>query len=195
VAADERVLLMIGSGFRRKGVDRAVAALQSLPVPLRNRTRLFVVGDDDAAPFQRQAAQSGVADRVQFFGGRDDIPDFLFGADLLLHPARSEAAGMVLVEAIVGGLPVLVTAVCGYAHFIDDSGCGEVLADPFAQDNLNVRLRAVLENNDTLRQLYRQAGTAFGADADVYDMPARVALLIEARGKGATAGTGNDHEV
>ncbi|MCK9564241.1 MAG: glycosyltransferase family 4 protein [Bacteroidales bacterium] len=189
VADDERVLLMVGSGFRRKGVDRAVAGLGSLPAPLRDKTHLFVVGDDDPAPFQRQAQQCGVAERVHFVGGRDDIPDFLFGADLFLHPARSEAAGMVLVEAIVSGLPVLVTAVCGYAHFIEDSGCGEVLDDPFHQDSFNARLRAVLEN-DTLRRLYHDAGVAFGADADVYDMPARVALLIEGRGAGADQGGG-----
>ncbi|MCK9469288.1 MAG: glycosyltransferase family 4 protein [Porticoccaceae bacterium] len=180
VMDDERILLMVGSGFRRKGVDRAVAGLGSLPAPLRDKTHLFVVGDDDSASFQRQAQQCGVAERVRFFGGRDDIPGFLFGADLFLHPARSEAAGMVLVEAIVAGLPVLVTAVCGYAHFIEDSGCGEVLSEPFEQSNFNSRLRAVLENDD-LRRLYRDAGVAFGVDADVYDMPARVARLIEAR--------------
>jgi len=190
VTEEERVLLTVGSGFRRKGVDRAVVALGDLPPAVRSKTHLFVVGDDDPTALRRLAEQCGVADRVRFFGGRDDIPDFLFGADVLLHPARSEAAGMVLVEAIVAGLPVLVTAVCGYAHFIEDSGCGEVLGTPFDQKVFNARLQTLVEN-DTLRQLYHQAGVAFGADADVYDMPARVAALIETRARAATQGYGS----
>jgi hypothetical protein len=43
---------------------------------------------------------------------------FLLGADLLIHPAYNENTGTVLLEAVVAGLPVLTTAVCGYAHYI-----------------------------------------------------------------------------
>lgn len=44
-----------------------------------------------------------------------------------------EAAGIVLLEAITAGLPVLTTAVCGYAHYIVDANCGEAIAEPFRQ--------------------------------------------------------------
>lgn len=58
-------------------------------------------------------------------------------ADLLLHPAVQEAAGIVLLEAIVAGLPVLTTEVCGYAHYINAAQCGVVIPEPFAQEVLN----------------------------------------------------------
>ncbi len=181
VTEQEQVLLMVGSGFRRKGVDRAIEALASLPSVQRDRARLWVVGDDDPRPFRRQAEQSGIADRVRFWGGRDDIPGFLFAADLLLHPARSEAAGMVLVEAIVAGLPVMASAVCGYAHYVEDSGCGELLPEPFHQAVFNRQLAALL-GDEARRNLYHQSGVDFGSAADVFDMPERVARLIESRG-------------
>lgn len=57
-------------------------------------------------------------------------------ADLLLHPAYREAAGIVLLEAITAGLPVLTTAVCGYAHYIVDANCGEAITEPFRRGNI-----------------------------------------------------------
>ena len=67
---------------------------------------------------------------VEFLKGRSDIPRFLLGADLLIHPAYNENTGTVLLEALVAGLPVLVTDVCGYAHYITDANCGRVVPSP-----------------------------------------------------------------
>ncbi|WP_163066577.1 glycosyltransferase, partial [Acinetobacter baumannii] len=66
-------------------------------------------------------------DQVQILKGRSDIPRFLLGADLLIHPAYNENTGTVLLEALVSGLPVLVTDVCGYAHYIAEADAGRVL--------------------------------------------------------------------
>ena len=101
LAEDDLLLVQIGSGFKTKGVDRSLKALAALPSRLKKRTRLFVIGQDDPKVFQLQSAALGLGDQVQFFKGRNDIPRFLLGADLLIHPAYNEAAGMVLVEAVV----------------------------------------------------------------------------------------------
>lgn len=182
IGDDEHLLLLLGSGFRTKGLDRAIRALHSLPQVLRDKTRLFVVGADDPAPFQRLASQLGVEKQVHFWGGRDDVADFLFAADLLLHPAYNEAAGMALIESLAAGLPVIATAVCGYAHYIRDCGGGEVIEEPFDQAVFNSRVQFLLEN-PARRQCYHEAGVAFGATADVYDMPTRASQLIESRGE------------
>ncbi len=74
-----------------------------------------------------------MSDQVQILKGRSDIPRFLLGADLLIHPAYNENTGTVLLEALVSGLPVLVTEVCGYAHYIAEADAGRVLPAPFDQ--------------------------------------------------------------
>ncbi len=81
---------------------------------------------------------------MHFFSGRNDVSELMAAADLLLHPAYQEAAGIVLLEAITAGLPVLTTAVCGYAHYIADANCGTVIAEPFSQEQLNEVLRKAL---------------------------------------------------
>ena len=55
---------------------------------------------------------------VRFLGGRADVDRFYDAADFLLHPAYSESAGKVLLEALTHGLPVLTTDTCGYAPHI-----------------------------------------------------------------------------
>jgi UDP-glucose:(heptosyl)LPS alpha-1,3-glucosyltransferase len=174
---NDLLLLQIGSGFKTKGLDRSLRALAALPEALAVRTRLIVIGEDDPRRFLLQARTLGISDRVSILKGRDDIPRFLLGADLLIHPAYNETAGMVLLEAAVAGLPVLVTEVCGYAHYIAEADAGRVLASPFAQDALD-RLLADMLSDAAGRRTWGRNGLAFAETADIYSLPERAADLI-----------------
>ena len=134
VSRDQFMLLMVGSSFVNNGVDRSLIALAQLPEDLKRRTRLIVIGQDDARSFVRMAQRLRIGDRFTVLPGRDDIPRFLQAADLLLHPAYVEAGGRVLLEAIVAGLPSIATDVCGYAPFVTRADAGRLVADPFRQD-------------------------------------------------------------
>lgn len=174
---DDLLLVQIGSGFKTKGLDRSLKALAALPGALKQRTRLIAIGQDDPRPFQLQVKALGLSGRVEILSGRSDIPRFLLGADLLIHPAYNENTGTVLLEALVAGLPVLVTDVCGYAHYIAEAGCGQVLPSPFDQERLNRTLADLLEADDR-RALCRRNGLAYAETADLYSMPQRAADLI-----------------
>lgn len=171
------VLLQVGSDFKRKGVERSLLAIASLPESLRQRVVFLVVGQDKPKRYQLLAEQSGIGDRVRFFAGRDDVPDFMAAADLLLHPAYQEAAGIVLLEAIAAGLPVLVTEVCGYAFYIDKAQAGRVIPSPFSQTTLNNALLDALNQPDTLTQWAQQA-RHFADNQDIYSLPEKAAELI-----------------
>lgn len=175
IAEAQPLLLAIGSGFRTKGLDRVLKGLAALPPALANAS-LFVVGQDDPAAFRRLARRLGIVERVRFFAGRDDVPRFLQGADLLVHPAYSENTGTVLLEALVAGLPVLTTANCGYAPHVAECGAGEVLPNPFEQtafDRALVRLLAADPSS------LRRRALSWAEQADIYRLPERAAELIE----------------
>ncbi|WP_437882622.1 glycosyltransferase family 4 protein [Pseudomonas sp. LRF_L74] len=174
---DELLLVQIGSGFKTKGLDRSLRALASLPRALRARTRLIAIGQDDPRAFQLQAKTLGVSDRVRILKGRSDIPRFLLGADLLIHPAYNENTGTVLLEALVSGLPVLVTQVCGYAHYIADADAGRVVPAPFQQETLN-RMLAEMLADDAARRRWQRNGLSFAETADLYSMPQHAADVI-----------------
>lgn len=177
---DDVLLLLIGSGFITKGVDRALLAVAALPDELRSRVRLFVIGQDNPKQFLKLAEDLGVADRFRIFSGRDDVPRFLQGADVMLHPAYMESGGIVLIEALVAGLPVVATDVCGFAPYVAESGGGVLIGSPFVQARLNEAV-ADFVSDGAFRQRCAARGVAFGRIADVYRMADRAVDLIEAR--------------
>jgi UDP-glucose:(heptosyl)LPS alpha-1,3-glucosyltransferase len=176
-AVDERLLLLVGSGFRVKGLDRAIIALAALPEELRRTTRLVVIGQNRPTEFAMVARKLGVNDRTHFLGGRNDVFDWLLAADLLVHPARSEAAGMILLEALSAGLPVLCTDVCGYASHIQRAGGGSILPSPFSQEQCNAAVRQMLAPNE--RPAWSANGLAYAAGQDLYSCHERAVELIE----------------
>lgn len=140
---DEALLLQLGSDFARKGVDRSLRALAALAKGPRP-ARLMIAGADDPSPVRALAARLGIDDRVHLLGPRDDVAALLQGADLLIHPARSEPGGAVLLEALVAGRPAIATGCCGYAAHILSADAGAVLPEPFEQADLNATLSGLL---------------------------------------------------
>lgn len=175
VDGDELVVLQVGSSFRTKGVARSLIALAALPPELKKRVRYFLVGRDDPKPWLRRAEVLGLQGRVHIVGAIGGIPRFMQGADVLLHPSRAESAGMVLLEAVVAGLPVLTTASCGYAFHVEQAQAGLVSPEPFSQDVLNLALVSMLQAD---RSAWRANGIRYGQQHNLYDMPQTVANVI-----------------
>jgi len=174
--AQDLLILMVGTGFKTKGVDRAIDALAFLPSALRDKTHLIIVGEDDLATYERTAAEKEVADRTHLMGGRSDVPNFLLGCDMLLHPARKDNTGTVILEAMVAGLPMLVTSVCGYAKHVLKSGAGEVLNEPFSEKKLNEKLQTMLTSD---KREWIANALKYADEEDLYSMPEKAVKAIE----------------
>lgn len=137
IQEQQKLILLIGSNFFLKGVDRALRALASLPEELRKNVLLWIIGKGKIRLYKWHAKKLSVTANVKFLGLQDNISELLLAADLLIHPARFEAAGMVLLEAIASGIPVLTTDTCGFAFHILRAKAGLVITSPFKQENLN----------------------------------------------------------
>ncbi len=181
VGAHTPLLLFVGSGFRVKGLDRLLGAVARLPAgPSGEEPRLLVAGEDRKAPFQRLARRLRIAQRVEFLGGRDDVTDLMLAADLLVHPARSESGGNVLIEALAAGLPVLCTDACGYAFHIQRAGAGRVLAADAVEELLPDVLADMLVSPE--RSRWREAGKSYAAREDLHGLVRVACDLIERLG-------------
>ena len=155
-AVDDFVYLLTGSGFAMKGLDRAILALAMLPTALRANTRLIAVGQDNPKQFTKLAQKLGVAANVVIAKGRPDIPQLMQGTDVCVHPAYRENTGLVILEGMASATPMLVTASCGYAHFVRDANAGLVCEMPFEQANFNA-LFAQMRTSES-RQLWANNG-------------------------------------
>jgi UDP-glucose:(heptosyl)LPS alpha-1,3-glucosyltransferase len=178
---DDKMLLHVGSAFKRKGVDRILDAMAALPAGVRRKSRLVVLGEDDPNSYLRQARKLKLESQVEFLGGRGDVPRFLLGADILVHPARSENTGTVLLEAIVSGVPVLASEACGYAFHVRNARAGCVVSNAFSQTELDRLLLEMLTSTE--QQQWRKNALAYAKSADLYSLPDRAVELIESRAR------------
>lgn len=177
----DKLLLMIGTGYKRKGVDRAMTALASLPEPLRSHTFLLVAGEDKLKKYKALAKQLGIASQVHLPGARDDVPELLLASDLFIHPARHENTGTVLLEAIAAGIPQLISGVCGYAFHIKNADAGRVLSEPFQQSELNQQLLDMLSSDKW--QQWQDNALYYMRRSDIFSMPDKVSDIIETTAK------------
>ena len=139
-ADNDLVWLWVATQPATKGLDRILSALARHP-----DARLVVVGPSPLArktrPYLRLAERLKASLSVQWLGPRQDIPELMAVADVLVHPARLEVAGLVILEALANGLPVVASGVCGFAHHVQAAGAGIVTPEPFGEAALRPRLR------------------------------------------------------
>jgi glycosyltransferase involved in cell wall biosynthesis len=89
------------------------------------------------------ATRLGVADRVRFFGFRNDRLDFLRGFDVLVLPSALEGIPRCLMEAMAAGVPVVGSRIPGIADLIDDGQTG-LMFDLGYAEQLEERLTRLL---------------------------------------------------
>jgi len=118
-AASSTVWLFAGSGWHRKGLDTALAALAGAE---QRHTHLWIAGGDPVKPWQERAARLGLAERVRFLGTRSDMEHLYAAADGLLLPTRYDAFGLVCLEAAASGIPIVTCESAGASELLHEAG-------------------------------------------------------------------------
>jgi glycogen synthase len=138
----ERVVLVVGRLERLKGIDTLLEAIAALPDELRATTRLVAVGRSsglrDGRPYAESLVQLAERSGVQF-EHRDEVPraelaGIYSTARVVVLPSRFESFGMVAVEAMVMGVPVVCSSATGVSELVRGTDAGAVVPaeDPAA---------------------------------------------------------------
>jgi UDP-glucose:(heptosyl)LPS alpha-1,3-glucosyltransferase len=127
----DTLFLCVGSGFSRKGLD---AAIDALALASDKAFWLLVAGrDGEQARFVERARAAGIADRVRFLGGQDDVRPLYAAADCFMLPSRYDPFGSTVLEALAMGLPAIVSSRCGAAEIIEPGANGWICEPDDAQ--------------------------------------------------------------
>ena len=143
VAEDRLVALFIGAlGDRRKGFDVAFEAWRSLVADGAWDVDLIVAGEGaEVEAWRARAHAAGIGGRIQFLGFRKDIATVLAGADVIVHPARYEAYGLGVHEAVCRGVPAIVTDVAGVTERLRPAFQQLIVPSPPTVASLSMALR------------------------------------------------------
>jgi type III pantothenate kinase len=208
-ATGRRRILALGRLVERKGVGNVITALARVP-----DTELVVAGgpeasalrsDPEAVRLMRLAEEHGVSDRVVFRGRveRSDLPALLRSADAVVCVPWYEPFGIVPLEAMACGVPVVAAAVGGMIDSVVDGRTG-VHVPPRDPDRLAEALNDLLADPER-RRAYGRAGAERARSlydwdriaAATLDVYARVVRRMPARanvgGRFRLAPTGREH--
>jgi glycosyltransferase involved in cell wall biosynthesis len=178
-------LLCVAAVMAHKGQDVLLEALGELAAL---RWRCALVGALDREPsfvaaLYRRAADADIADRVRFAGpvGHDELRRQYRSADLLVLPSRLEAYGMVVVEALAAGLPVVATAVGGVPEALGRTAHGVpgLLVPPDDPAALQGALARWLGDAELRTALRRAAGERRGTLQSWGTTAEQVAALLD----------------
>jgi glycosyltransferase involved in cell wall biosynthesis len=149
---EEPKLLYVGAITQSKGIDHLLRAFKLLLSDGSASVELILLGDGDYDRRARSlASELGIADSVTFAGKRpnEEIPLWINACDLLVLPSLREGFGVVLVEAMACGKPVVSTS-CGGPEDIVTPQTG-ILVPPADEAALAWALRDTLSDGTRFR--------------------------------------------
>lgn len=176
LSLDTKIILCLGSGYKTKGVDISISAFAELTKITADKIALVIVGKDDPYSYRQQAVQAGIEQKVFFLGPRSPVGDLLHAADLLLHPARKELAGNVILEAMLCGVPVVASHHCGYAHYIIERDMGELIPSSSSPTAIAELIAATLAVN---ADVWHKRAELFAQTSDVFSRPEAAVAALE----------------
>ena len=162
---DTPIVLFVGAlGDRRKGFDTVSDAWRSVSRKTDWDAQLLVAGSGaELSAWRARASTDGTAGCVTFLGYRTDVADLMAAADLLVHPARYEAYGLAVHEALCRGVPVIVSSCAGVVERLPESLGGLLIHDANSADDLAARLLYWRDRVLDLRERTRGVGAMLRA--------------------------------
>jgi glycosyltransferase involved in cell wall biosynthesis len=176
-----KAILCVAHLYPRKDVATLLAAMLRLP----HEAVLRVAGTGpELARLKRQARELGLGGRVEFLGhvAFDRLAGEYRRADVFCLPSRQEGFGIVFLEAMAAGLPIVAARAAAVPEVVPDGVCG-ILVPAASPDELAHALNRLLSSDEERRRM----GEAGRRRAALYDMSLVATRFLEAVGLASPA--------
>ena len=186
IGDEAKLILFVGQIGIRKGVD-LLLDVAGLLCQRHDDLHVLIVGErhsrkEESVKYEKNlhlvAGHSFPHGRVHFLGRRDDVSELMRHSDVLVHPARQEPLGRVLLEAAASGLPIVTTDVGGSREILADHP--SLLFDANCFDDCVPRLEQLLSDDGEASEISRSLRAMAERRFDAVDAGDRLADTIEA---------------
>jgi UDP-glucose:(heptosyl)LPS alpha-1,3-glucosyltransferase len=168
----EVALLFVANELHRKGFGQTLAALAELR---DDRLTLHLIGRTPPTAYNSTVERLGLTGRVRYHGSTDDVGWWYAGGDLLVLPTQYEPFGLVIVEALASGLPVITTRIAGAAEAVHHGTTGLIQDDPYDVTELaSLIQRAIASDLEEWGRRGAESVSAYRRD----DVMARVEKIL-----------------
>jgi len=176
IRADEPVVLFVGRMYGHKGIENLVEAAMSVP----HAKFLLVGGGPELNAFKRLAQRVGVANHTVFTGvvPAEWLPAYFAACDVFVLPSisRLEAFGIVALEAMASGKPVVVSDIPGVREAITNGREG-LLADPVNPDDLALKIRTLIADDERRKEMGEKGRETVAANCSVERVTDRIEAI------------------
>ena len=158
IKPNERIILFVGRLVPQKGVDTLIKAAPLIMQQHRD-ARILIAGDGWSRNYLEELARSmGLGDRIRFLGFISDweLEDLMVTADVLVVPSIYEPFGIVALEGMAAGTPVVATNIGGLSEIIEHDRTG-VLVYPEDPGSIAWGINKVLSDPKYADWLVRNA--------------------------------------
>ena len=182
---DAFVYLFVGNVIKQKGIEELLIAFEKVQAEAGRKVKLVIIGSRRDARFI-ESIQPFVDDDVQFVDPQPqpELVKWFQASDVFVLPSHLEGFGLVALEAVASGTPVIASRVGGLVSLLGD-GAGHLVEPNNATDLAAEMMNAFR----TPKELYRdeQAEEAILFEHDEQEITKRVLLLYESAVKGGAA--------
>ena len=141
------VVLFVGMNFDVKGLDRILKGMACFTENNRrhHNLKLLVVGKGNVRRYRSMARKLKIEGRVVFAGTRHKAAEYFLAGDLLAHMAYGEAFGMVILEAMMAGLPVMISDRVGARDVVEHGVTGYIVGGDRMAHDMSARLSDLMD--------------------------------------------------
>lgn len=146
---DDTVAIFVGNSWERKGLRLAIRSIRRIANPA---LKLLVVGEGNPSQYASPQQLRDPSDKVVFVDRPvNEIQRYYAASDLLVFPSRYEPFGLVVLEAMASGLPVIVSSAAGVAEHLTDGKTGLLVHCLEDEAEIESKIELILSNH-LLRQ-------------------------------------------
>mgnify|MGYP002623548227 FL=1 len=153
----KKILLFVGRIVKEKNLPFLFDVLSRVRERFPKTALLFVGGGPYLEELEEEAESRGLSDSVAFAGyiGSDDLVYFYRMASVFVFPSKTETQGLVTVEAMLSGLPVVAIGEMGTVDVMDGDHGGFMVADDL--DEFSGRVVELMSNQNLRKQKSKEA--------------------------------------